>query len=114
MSRGVRSAREVFSTDFDLYFKHLPPYAPFFNGGAPRWGTYRYNEESPEFPVGSPDSFAEACRERGVRFVVVNDRGRLLAPFFGEMYDGMTPVGPLMPVRRFGGRVVFFILHRIQ
>ncbi|MDD5675787.1 MAG: hypothetical protein PHC61_16575, partial [Chitinivibrionales bacterium] len=85
---GVTRVTELFTTDFDLYIRGIPPYIPYFNGGCPRWGTYCYNEEYPEFAVDSPGAFAADCRKRGVRFVILNEPAHLLSPALGNLYDG--------------------------
>jgi hypothetical protein len=87
ISMGCTDIRQIFSTDFNSYFKSLPPFIPYFNGGSPRWGTYLYNEEYPEFPVASVDTFAASCRARGVRYVVLNPRCSLLSKSLGELYE---------------------------
>ncbi len=85
---GVRKATQVFTSDFDLYFRTLPDQIPYFNGGAPRWGTYLYNREFPEFPVDSMADFISACKRRGVRFVVLNPDAQKLSPLFEAIYTG--------------------------
>jgi hypothetical protein len=91
ISLGCKEARSVFTTDYDFYLKTMPQYLPFFNGGAPRWVTYRYNEEYPEFPVENVAAFACACRERGIRFAVLTRNGALLSQDLGIMYEKGAP-----------------------
>jgi hypothetical protein len=85
--QNVRSITELFSTDFDLYIRSLQPNIPYFNGGCPRWGTYGYNEEYPEFPVDSLSRFADACRKRGVRFVLLTRPAKELSKALGGLYE---------------------------
>ena len=87
---GCTSPRQLYSTDFMLYFRSMPPYMAYFNGGAPRWGTYLYNEEYPEFPVNSLDAFYAECLKRHVRFVLLNKESALLSPALGNLYNGTT------------------------
>jgi hypothetical protein len=87
---GCSKVGELFTTDFDLYFRSMPPYLPHFNGGAPRWGTYLFNQEYPELPVETETSFAAACRERGIRFALLTQRGALLSRALGELYQKGT------------------------
>ena len=84
---GCTGVREIFSTDFYLYFRTMPPYVPYFNGGAPRWGVYRYNEEYPEFADATLADFSAACRERGVHFVLLTSPCRLRSEALGTLYD---------------------------
>jgi hypothetical protein len=79
--------QQLFSTDFTLYFRSMLPGMPYFNGGAPRWGTYLYNKEFPEFPVNSLDAFYSECLKRGVRFVLLNKESALLSPALGNLYN---------------------------
>jgi hypothetical protein len=87
---GVRDSRQVFTSDFNLYFRGFPTPIPYFNGGAPRLGTYRYNEMFPEFPVDAPAEFLAACRARGVRLVVLDPDSRRLSAPLADLYDGRT------------------------
>lgn len=89
---GCSNVKEVFSTDFDLYFKNMPFFITHFNGGAPRWGTYKYNEEYPEFNVNSQSTFYNDCKMRGVKFLILNTNCDKLAPFLGEFYSGKVVV----------------------
>ena len=85
---GCDNVHQIFSTDFTMYFRSLPPYMPYSNGGAPRWGTYLFNEEYPEFPVSSLKDFTAECRKRGVRFILLTDRCGMLSPSLGALYNG--------------------------
>jgi len=85
---GCTQPQQLYSTDFMLYFRSMPPYMTYFNGGAPRWGTYLYNDEYPEFPVNSLDAFYAECLKRRVRFVLLNKESALLSPKLGNLYDG--------------------------
>jgi len=87
LAAGVTSAREVFTSDFDLYFLRLDDVMPYFNGGAPRLGTYRYNEVYPEFPVESLAGFTAVARARGVRALVLDADARKLSPAMTWLYE---------------------------
>jgi hypothetical protein len=93
---GVTRAQQVFTSDFNLYFRTLPGPVPYFNGGAPRLGTYLYNETFPEFPVDSPEAFVAACRARGVRFVVLDAGSRDLSAPLAALYDGAIEIPGLV------------------
>lgn len=86
-SRGCTTVNQVFATDYDIYFKDMPPYTLPSNGGAPRWGTYGVKEELPEFPVDTLGVFAKACRERGVRFLVLTREAEKYSEALGRLYD---------------------------
>jgi hypothetical protein len=65
----------------------MPPYIPYFNGGAPGWGTYLYNEEYPEFDDSSQETFASACRNRDVRFVLLTSFCSQRALALGDLFN---------------------------
>lgn len=85
-SRGCSLVNQVFATDYDIYFKNMPPFTLLSNGGAPRWGTYGVNSELPEFPVDTIESFADACQKRGVRFLVLTSEAEKYSPALGTLY----------------------------
>jgi hypothetical protein len=87
---GCTSVKEIFTDDFYLYFRTMPPYRPYCNGGAPRWETYLYNEEYPEFPVASLKSFSAECKKNRLRFILLTDRCDRLSPSLGGLYNGTS------------------------
>jgi hypothetical protein len=108
---GVTRAGEIFTSDFDLYFRSLPPYIPHFNGGAPRLGTYRYNQEFPEFPVDSVGEFLLACRARGLRYVVLTPDSQKLSAALYAWYSGKrTPAGVSLDAA-FGEHRIFKVVQ---
>jgi hypothetical protein len=68
----------------------MPPYRPYCNGGAPRWETYLYNEEYPEFPVASLKAFSAECKKNRLRFILLTDRCDRLSPSLGGLYNGTS------------------------
>jgi hypothetical protein len=103
------SVHQIFSTDFDLYFRSMPPFFPFFNGGAPRWGTYLFNREYPEFPVNTVKNFITACRDRGVTFVLLTPRCNLLSPELYEVFCGATRFKEMVFLKEIGRFRIFKI-----
>ena len=93
---GLSKANQTFTTDFDLYFRSLPYCMPYFNGGAPRNGTYLYDKEFPEFPVGSINEFAGYCQKQGVRFVILTPDCDSLSMELRKVYDEKPANGVLM------------------
>jgi len=106
----IRDSRQVFTSDFNLYFRTFPEPLPYFNGGAPRLGTYRYNETFPEFPVDAPAEFVAACRLRGVRLVVLDPDSRSLSAPLGDLYEGLKTLPGLSLAATFGSHKVYRIL----
>lgn len=106
-SRGCTAVNQVFATDYDIYFKTMPPYTLLSNGGAPRWGTYGVKEELPELPVDTIETFAKACRERGVKFVVLTSEAEKFSAALGGLYksekaEGFTLIGKIGRFSVFG------------
>ena len=87
---GCTSVKEIFTDDFYLYFRTMPPYRPYCNGGAPRWETYLYNEEYPEFPVETLEAFSAECKKKRLRFIVLTDQCFRLSPSLGGLYNGTS------------------------
>lgn len=104
---GCAKSHQVFSNDFDLYFRTLPYYIPYFNGAAPRLGTYLYNEAFPEFPVESGESFVAVCRNRNVRYVVLDADCRNLSDTLGALYDRSTEINGLSFETDFHGHKIY-------
>lgn len=111
ISKGCSGVNQVFTTDFNLYFRSMPFYIPYFNGGSPRWGTYLYNEEYPEFPVNTLNEFTDECRRRGVRFVVLTERCRLLSGSLGDLYDNDHSYNNLNLINNNGRHKVFEVVY---
>lgn len=107
---GVTRASEVFTSDYNLYFRTLPDYMPYFNGGAPRWGTYLYNETFPEFPVDSGEDFVATCRLRGVRFVILDGGSPELSIPMGKLYEGLLEIPGLALERAQDGYKIYRVL----
>ena len=93
---GCTNVKEIFTDDFNIYFKTMPPYRPYCNGGATRWETYLYNEEYPEFSVASLEEFSAACRTNRIRFVLLSDQCERLSPSLGGLYNGSSSDGIIL------------------
>lgn len=84
---GCTSARQVFTSDWDLSFKRLQPHVACTNGGWSRRGTYGYNEAFPEFSDTSVASFLQDCRDRGVKFVLLTRDAGMIHEDLGSIYE---------------------------
>lgn len=87
INKKCTNVKQVFSTDFTFYLQSIYPHVLYFNGGASRWGTYKFNEEYPEFPVNRLEDFLLSCRKRDVYFLVLLENCDQLSPFFAEIYS---------------------------
>lgn len=104
---GCTDSRQIYTTDYDIYFKTLPNYTGYFNGGWSRWGTYKYNEAFPEFDVKSIDDFIEDCKDKNIRFVILTKNSYKLIKELGEIYD-LTLLRKELLFKKEAGRVRIF------
>jgi hypothetical protein len=88
VANGVTDALQTYTTDYDLYFRKLPNYTGYFNGGWSRWGTYKYNEAFPEFNVQSIDTFIDDCQKYNVKFVILNESAVKLNSDLAKIFEG--------------------------
>jgi hypothetical protein len=109
-SMQCTDVRQVFTTDFDLYFDDMPFFLPYYNGGWSRWGTYGYNKEYPEFPVSTLDAFTQNCSERGVRFVILTDRCRDLSMELWKVYSFSSVRPDLLFLKQIGRFRIFRVI----
>lgn len=106
---GVRDARTVFTTDFDLYFRGIPPFRPRYNGGWGLLGTYRWKEEYPQAPTENLEDFVAECQRHGWNYVVLSPRAERVAPFLGDAYHRFMPEHGTVPIRRVGQLAIFAV-----
>jgi|GEM_PF-3197744 len=83
---GCESAFQTFTTDYGLSFVDYKEPLGYFNGGWSRWGTYKYNDVYPEFPVDSMSAFVDTCRARGVKFLLLTEDTKKLNAEFYDLY----------------------------
>jgi hypothetical protein len=107
IGQGVKNGQEVFTGDYDQYFKTLFPYRPLFNGGWGRIATYRYNAFYPELNVESIDGFYADCLRRRVRYAVFTPDAAKLAQFCFDLYSGSLADPRFTPVKTIGRDRVF-------
>jgi hypothetical protein len=88
VAEGVRDARTIFTTDFDLYFREIRPFRPRYNGGWGLFGTYRWLEEFPQAPTTGLDAFLDEARHRDWKYVILSPRAEQAASFLGDVYVG--------------------------
>lgn len=96
--QGARSAREVFTDDFDLYFRALEGQRPLTRGGWGVIGIAGWTDAYPQLPTEDVASFLVACRQTGVRFLALTRKSRGLGSEFAKLrYDavaaGAEPIG---------------------
>ena len=95
---GIEDAREVFTDDFDLYFRSIERQRPLTRGGWGLIGIEGWEEEFVQLPTDDLPGFLESCRVHGVRYLALTRRSRRLGPDFSTLrYDpdaaGVDSVG---------------------
>jgi hypothetical protein len=87
-AHGARAGTEIFSTDLDLYFRHINPNRPRLNSGWGIFGTYAWNQEYPQFNVMSIRGFIADCIKHNIGFVVLNQDVAMLSGALQALYEG--------------------------
>lgn len=77
---GVTRAEQVFTDDFDLYFRELDGRRPLTKGGWGLIGIDGWAEEFAQLPTGETERFLQACREHDVRYLALTRRVRRMGP----------------------------------
>jgi len=76
---GVRTARQVFASDFDLYFQELPDHRPLVNGGWFRLDLPAFDELHPQLCVRTVACLVSDARRLGVTHVVLTSEAAMLS-----------------------------------
>jgi hypothetical protein len=88
VSAGMKSPSEVFADRNDFYTPHKMPYRSRRIGGLTQDWFWGFGAEFPPLPNDSWNSFSAACREQGVRFLVLSPqsfyRGDIFPPIYNE------------------------------
>jgi hypothetical protein len=85
-TNGITDARQVYSSDYGLYFKSIFPYRPLFCGGWGMIATYRFTEFYPQIDIKTPHSFYNSCILNKIRWVVLNEDASKLSSFLEILY----------------------------
>jgi hypothetical protein len=84
---GMESPNEVFADRNDFYTPNKMPYRSRRIGSLVQDWFWGFRDEFPPLPNDSWDSFSAACREQGVRFLVLSPNSRYRGDFFPLIYD---------------------------
>lgn len=91
LSNGMTSPSEVFADRYDFYTPDTMPYRSRQIGNWSAGWVYGFDEEFPAIPNDSWEAFAHACREQGVRFLVLSPnshyRGDIFPPIYNDQVD---------------------------
>lgn len=110
ISMGCTNSLQTFTTDYDHYFRRLPNYTGYFNGGWSRWGTYKYNEAFPEFNVSSVKEFIHDCKRYEVRFLILTSNAKKLNSDLGKIFNQSVINKNVRFLKEFQGTKIFEIL----
>lgn len=92
---GMTSPLEVYADRYDFYTPNTMPYRPRQIG---RWNElwfWGFGEDYASLPNDSWESFARACREEGVRFLVLSPNADYRGEFFRAIYYDETDIAAL-------------------
>lgn len=91
LSNGMTSPTEVFADRYDFYTPNTMPYRSRQIGNWSSGWLWGYAEEFPALPNDSWESFAQASREQGIRFLVLSQnssyRGDIFPPIYNDEVD---------------------------
>lgn len=91
LDNGMTSPAQVFADRYDFYTPNTMPYRSRQIGNWSAGWVWGYAEEFPELPADSWESFAQACKEQGVRFLVLSQnshyRGGIFPPIYNDEAD---------------------------
>jgi hypothetical protein len=91
LSNGMTSPTEVFADRYDFYTPNTMPYRSRQIGNWSAGWVWGFAEEFPAIPNDSWESFAQASREQGIRFLVLSQnshyRGEIFPPIYNEEVD---------------------------
>lgn len=91
VNNGMTSPSQVFADRYDFYTPNTMPYRSRQIGNWSAGWVWGYAEEFPALPNDSWESFAQASREQGVRFLVLSQnshyRGDIFPPIYKDEVD---------------------------
>lgn len=91
LSNGMTSSNQIFSDRYDFY---TPNTMPYHGRGIEKWSVdwfWGLKEEYPLLPNDSWEQFSAACKEQGIRFIILGPnshfRGDIFPPIYNEEID---------------------------
>ena len=95
VSSGMQSPNEVFADRNDFYTPNKMPYRSRRIGSLVQDWFWGYKDEFPPLPNDSWESFSAACKEQGVRFLVLSPNNVYRGDIFPPIYDQKVDVESL-------------------
>ncbi len=91
ITAGMNSPTEVFADRYDFYTPHKMPYRSRQIGNWSQDWVWGFNDEFPALPNDSWGAFSAACKEQGIRFLILSPnsfyRGDIFPPIYNEEVD---------------------------
>ena len=87
ITAGMKSPTEVFADRYDFYTPNKMPYRSRQIGNWSHDWVWGYADEFPPLPNNSWDSFSAACREQGIRFLVLSPNSHYRGDIFPPIYN---------------------------
>jgi hypothetical protein len=87
ISNGMRVPTEVYADRYDFYTPNVMPYRSHQIGDWPEEWVWGFKDEFPLLPNDSWNAFAEACKEQGIRFLVLSPNSRYRGDIFPVVYN---------------------------
>jgi hypothetical protein len=92
---GMESPNEVFADRNDFYTPTKMPYRSRRIGSLVQDWFWGYKDEFPPLPNDSWESFSAACKEQGVRFLVLSPNSVYRGDIFPPIYDQKVDIESL-------------------
>ena len=91
LDNGLTSPTQIFADRYDFYTPNTMPYRSRQIGNWSAGWVWGYADEFPAIPNDSWESFSQACKEQGVRFLVLSQnsiyRGDIFPPIYNDEVD---------------------------
>ncbi len=88
LTNGMNTPSETFADRYDFYTPNTMPYRSRQIGNWSEDWVWGFSDEFPPLPNDSWESFAKACQEQGVRFLLLSPNSFYRADFFPKIYSG--------------------------
>ncbi|HCK66147.1 MAG TPA: hypothetical protein DHW49_07760, partial [Anaerolineae bacterium] len=87
LSNGMNSPSEVYSDRYDFYTPNTMPYRSRQIGNWNIDWVWGYSVEFPILPSDNLESFLNACKEQGVRFLALSPNSHFRGEIFSQIYN---------------------------
>lgn len=109
LQEGVSYPRQVFVTDFNLYFRGPLKYRPYHNGGWFKYDLWGYLARYPDLNVESIAQFLRDCHKQGITHVVLDHSSQNLSKDLFHMYTGSLQTPKFVMLANINGSKVYSI-----